>query len=51
VSSSSCGSKKPETVANPAYHREDLKRALVFARGELMKQVQASGKNALVLEG
>jgi hypothetical protein len=45
------GAKKPTAVENPAYRKQDLKRALMFARGELMKQVEASGKNALVLEG
>ena len=45
--------KKPTPAIHesPAYSRADLKRALIFARGELMKQVQTSGKNALVLEG
>lgn len=42
---------KPKVVENAAYRKADLKRALMFARGELMKQVEASGENALVLEG
>ncbi|KAG8808200.1 hypothetical protein FRC17_004058 [Serendipita sp. 399] len=33
------------------YDKVDLKKALIFARGEILKQVEASGKNALVLEG
>lgn len=39
------------TVEVPVYKKSDLKRALIFARHELMKQVEQSGKNALVLEG
>lgn len=52
-SGSLCPMKKPAppSVESPAYRKADLKRALTFARGELMKQVEASGKNALVLEG
>jgi hypothetical protein len=38
-------------VEVPVYKKSDLKRALIFARHELMKQVAQSGKNALVLEG
>ncbi|KAG8759384.1 hypothetical protein FRC14_006048 [Serendipita sp. 396] len=33
------------------YDKVDLKKALIFARGEILRQVEASGKNALVLEG
>jgi len=51
-STTAAGTAKRAAAAEaPAYRKEDLKRALMFARGELMKQVSASGKNALVLEG
>jgi hypothetical protein len=33
------------------YKKSDVKKAIIFARGELMKQVEKSGKNALLLEG
>lgn len=45
--------KKPSSpvTESPAYQKADLKKAVMFARAELMKQVKSSGKNALVLEG
>lgn len=47
-------SRAPQAVApppRPAYKKSDLKKALIFARGEIVKQVEASGKNALIVEG
>lgn len=38
-------------IKSHGYKKSDLKKAIVFARGELMKQVEKSGQNALILEG
>lgn len=51
--SSEAAKTSVEAVAkeSPAYRKADLKKAVMFARKELMNRVEASGKNALVLEG
>jgi hypothetical protein len=43
--------QQPPPTPTPGYKKEDLKKAITFARGEIMKQVERSGKNALALEG
>ncbi|PVF98626.1 hypothetical protein CPB86DRAFT_814652 [Serendipita vermifera] len=43
--------QRPPAPPTPGYKKADLKKAIIFARGEIMKQVERSGKNALALEG